>query len=72
MTSTVYRRWRGLLVRSCSERWTRYSGSARRRGCKNADGRLWCLNVQPNGFLCLTKTGQLALDALWFVGASPL
>ena len=34
--------------------------------------RLWCLNVQPNGVLCLTKTGQLAFDAKWFVGSSQL
>jgi len=34
--------------------------------------RLWCLNVQPEGFLCLTKTGQLAFDAKWFVGSSQL
>jgi hypothetical protein len=34
--------------------------------------RLWCLNVQPEGVLCLTKTGQLAFDAKWFVGSSQL
>jgi hypothetical protein len=38
--------------------------------------RLWCLNIlniQAEGVvLCLTKTGQLAFDAEWFVGSSRL
>ena len=34
--------------------------------------RLWCLNIQAESSLCLTKTGQLALDAKWFVGSSQL
>jgi photosystem II stability/assembly factor-like uncharacterized protein len=37
--------------------------------------RLWCLsivNVQAEGVLCLTKTGQLAFDAKRFVGSSQL
>jgi hypothetical protein len=37
--------------------------------------RLWCLNIlniQAEGVLCLTKTGQLAFDAKWFIGPRQL
>jgi len=37
--------------------------------------RLWCLNIlniQAEGVLCLTKTGQLALVEKWFVGRRQL
>jgi hypothetical protein len=34
--------------------------------------RLWCLNIQFEGFLCLTKTGQLGFADKLFIGSRQL